>query len=111
MKNTKIKGLEIDLKKMQDKKDVIDFISTIKSKIASSLTYVVSLPSKAEDLAKFYDLKALSEEVDFFILQTWFLGPSQNVTFHPSRLSGLWDMQNIVSIFFFQTYSWQSVPF
>lgn len=90
-------GLEINLRKIDDKNDVPDFISTVKSKLGSNLNFAISIPPKAEILAKYYDLKALTKHADLFILQTAFLGASQNVTFHPSRLSGLWDMQNTVS--------------
>lgn len=97
LKTAKLDGLEINLKKHDSKNDINDFISTIKSKLGSDLYLALSVPPKAETLAKYYDFKALSKSVDLFILQTAFLGASKNVSFHPSRLSGLWDMQNTVS--------------
>lgn len=98
MKNIKIDGLDVNLKKLDSKHDISDFISTIKTKIGTDLEIALSVPSKAELLAKYFDFKALSKHADLFILQTAFLGASANVTFHPSRLSGMWDMQNTVSI-------------
>lgn len=93
-----IDGVDINLKKLSDKSDVGDFISTVKSKLNSDLLIAVSLPSKPEVLAKFYNLKDLSKHAEFFILQTAFLSSSHNVTFHPSRLSGVWDTHNTVRI-------------
>lgn len=89
-------GVEVNLKKLDSKHDLTDFISTIRSKLASNLYVAVSVPAKAEILAKYYDFKSLSKNADVFVLETAFLGASKNVTFHPSRLSGLWDMQNTV---------------
>lgn len=97
LKNTKVDGLEVNLKKLDSKNDIADFISTIKTKLGSDLYVALSVPPKTEALAKYFDFKALSKYVDLFVLQTAFLGASKNVTFHPSRLSGLWDMQNTVS--------------
>jgi hypothetical protein len=92
-----VDGIEINLKKLDSKNDINDFISTVRSRLGSDLYIVLAVPSKAETLAKYYDFKALSKNADLFVLQTAFLGASKNVTFHPSRLSGLWDMQNTVS--------------
>ncbi|KAJ8980134.1 hypothetical protein NQ317_009193 [Molorchus minor] len=98
LKTSKIDGLEINLQKLDSKHDIADFISTIRSKLGSDLYLAVSVPSKPEIVAKYFDFKGLSKHADVFILQTAFLGASQNVTFHPSRLSGLWDMQNTDSV-------------
>nr|XP_015838222.1 PREDICTED: uncharacterized protein LOC103314049 isoform X2 [Tribolium castaneum] len=98
LKSSKVDGIEINLKKLDSKNDISDFISTVRSKLGADLSIVLSVPSKAETLAKYYDFKALSKNADLFILQTAFLGASKNVTFHPSRLSGLWDMQNTDSV-------------
>lgn len=89
--------MEIKLNKLSSKNDINDFISTVRSKLGSNLYLAISVPAKPENLAKYYDFKGLSKYADAFILQTAFLGASKNVTFHPSRLSGLWDMQNTVS--------------
>ncbi|XP_030752102.1 uncharacterized protein LOC115879415 [Sitophilus oryzae] len=98
LKDTKVDGLEIDLKKLDSKNDISDFISTVKTRIGSDLSIALSIPSKADLVAKYFDFKALSKHADLFILQTGFLGASTNVTFHPSRLSGMWDMQNTDSV-------------
>ncbi|CAH1115947.1 unnamed protein product [Phaedon cochleariae] len=98
LKTSKVDGLEIDLKKLDSKNDISDFISTVRSKLGSDLYLALSVPARAETLAKYYDFKGLSKHADVFILQTAFLGASKNVTFHPSRLSGLWDTQNTDSM-------------
>ncbi|XP_044760076.1 uncharacterized protein LOC123317556 [Coccinella septempunctata] len=98
LKGTKVDGVELNLRKMDSKNDLTDFISTVKSKLGSDHYIAVSVPSKTESLAKNFDFKELSKHADVFILNTAFLGASQNVTFHPSRLSGLWDMQNTDSM-------------
>lgn len=90
-------GLEINLKKLDSKSDISDFITTVKQKFAKDLLIFLSVPAKTEVLAKYYDFKALSKHTDHFIVQTAFLGASKNVTFHPSPLSGLWDVQNTVN--------------
>lgn len=87
----------MNLKKLDSRSDINDFISTVRGKLGENLYVVVSVPPKAEVLAKYYDFKGLVKSTDAFVLQTAFLGANPNVTFHPSRLSGLWDMQNIVS--------------
>lgn len=97
LKSAQVDGVEIKLGKIDSKSDIDDFISTIRSKLGSDLYIVVSVPPKADLLAKYYDFKSLSKNADLFVLQTAFLGANKNVTFHPSRLSGLWDMQNTVS--------------
>lgn len=96
LKDSKVDGVEIKLRKIHSKNDINDFISTVRSKLGSDLIIVLSIPSKADVLAKYFDFKTLSKNTDSFILQTAFLGANKNVTFHPSRLSGLWDMQNTV---------------
>ncbi|XP_050297749.1 uncharacterized protein LOC126737088 [Anthonomus grandis grandis] len=98
LKSTKIDGLELNLKKLDSKNDISDFISTVKSKIGTDLDIALAVPSKAELVAKYFDFKALNKHTDLFILETAFLGASANVTFHPSRLSGMWDMQNTDSV-------------
>ncbi|CAG9773991.1 unnamed protein product [Ceutorhynchus assimilis] len=98
LKTHKIDGLEIALKKLDTKNDISDFISTIKTKIGNDLDVVLSVPAKADLVAKYFDFKSLSKHVDLYVLQTAFLGASSNVTFHPSRLSGMWDVQNTDSV-------------
>lgn len=100
LKSSKVDGLELNLRKLDSKNDIADFISTVKTKIGTDLDIALSVPAKADLVAKYFDFKALSKYADLFILQTAFLGASTNVTFHPSRLSGMWDMQNTVSFTF-----------
>lgn len=92
-----IDGLEIKLQKLDSKNDISEFIGTIRSRLGNDLYVSLSIPARTDLLAKYYDLKQLSKSADLFVLQTAFLGASKNTTFHPSRLSGLWDMQNTVS--------------
>ncbi|KAL3274428.1 hypothetical protein HHI36_015816 [Cryptolaemus montrouzieri] len=98
LKGAQVDGVELNLKKIDEKNDVSDFVSTVKSKLGSNLYIAVSIPPKTEVLAKYFDFKSLSKHADVFVLNTAFLGASHNVTFHPSRLSGLWDMQNTDSL-------------
>ncbi|KAF7272154.1 hypothetical protein GWI33_015040 [Rhynchophorus ferrugineus] len=98
LKDAKVDGLEINLKKLDSKNDITDFISTVKTKIGSDLGIVLAVPAKGDLVAKYFDFKALSKYAELFVLQTNFLGASTNVTFHPSRLSGMWDMQNTDSV-------------
>ncbi|KAL1494105.1 hypothetical protein ABEB36_009756 [Hypothenemus hampei] len=95
---TKIDGLEINLKKFTSKHDIADFITTTRTKMSNNLDIILAVPPRADLLAKYFDFKALSKSVDYFVLQTAFLSSNENVTFHPSRLSGMWDMQNIDSV-------------
>ncbi|CAH1969305.1 unnamed protein product [Acanthoscelides obtectus] len=98
LKSSKVDGLDVNLRKLDSKTDISDFISTVRDRLSTDLYVAVSVPPKAETLAKYFDFKPLSKQADAFILQTAFLGATKNVTFHPSRLSGLWDMQNTDSI-------------
>nr|CAI5826115.1 unnamed protein product [Callosobruchus analis] len=98
LKSRNVDGMDVNLRKLDSKTDINDFISTVRDRLNTDLYVAVSVPPKAEILAKYFDFKALSKHADAFVLQTAFLGASKNVTFHPSRLSGLWDMQNTDSI-------------
>ncbi|KAK9882955.1 hypothetical protein WA026_001172 [Henosepilachna vigintioctopunctata] len=98
LKGTRIDGVELNLKKIDSKNDMSDFVSTVNSKLGTNLYVAISIPPKTEILAKYFDFKELAKTSDVFVLNTAFLGASQNVTFHPSRLSGLWDMQNTDSM-------------
>lgn len=57
----------------------------------------LSLPANPELLAKYYDLRSLVKKVDLMMVQTHDLGAVKKMSYHPSRLSGLWDMMNTVS--------------
>ncbi|XP_011263419.2 mucin-19-like isoform X1 [Camponotus floridanus] len=60
----------------------------------------LTLPIKAEDLAKQFDMKELVKYVDLFTLPTDYMTDEDEafVTFHPSRLMGLFDMLNTDSL-------------
>ncbi|KAJ8922936.1 hypothetical protein NQ315_001481 [Exocentrus adspersus] len=98
LKSSKVDGLELELQKLDSKDDIVDFMSTVRTKLGADLYLVLSVPARADILAKYYDFKRLSKHADAFVLQTGFLGASTNLTFHPSRLSGMWDMQNTDSV-------------
>lgn len=57
----------------------------------------LALPANPELLAKYYDLRTLVKKVDLLMVETHALGLVKKMTYHPSRLSGLWDMMNTVS--------------
>lgn len=46
---------------------------------------------------QYYDLRALVKIADLMVVETHDLGKAKHTTYHPSRLSGLWDMMNTVS--------------
>ncbi|KAL6424627.1 hypothetical protein ACFW04_009964 [Cataglyphis niger] len=56
----------------------------------------LALPNKPEDLAKQFDVKELAKYIDLFTLPTDYMTDEDGifVTFHPSRLMGLFDMLN-----------------
>lgn len=60
----------------------------------------LALPSKPEDLAKQFDMKELAKYIDLFTLSTDYMTDEDEafVTFHPSRLIGLFDMLNTDSL-------------
>ncbi|XP_070149001.1 mucin-22 isoform X2 [Polyergus mexicanus] len=60
----------------------------------------LALPSKPEDLAKQFDVKELAKYIDLFTLSTDYMTDEDGafVTFHPSRLIGLFDMLNTDSL-------------
>ncbi|XP_066584796.1 uncharacterized protein [Prorops nasuta] len=61
---------------------------------------LMALPTKAEILAKQFDLKELSKYVDLFTIGTHYLIDDEEMfhTFHPSRLMGLFDLLNTDSL-------------
>lgn len=66
---------------------------------------LLTLPAHPELLAKYYDLRTLVKKVDLMMVETHALGVVKKMTYHPSRLSGMWDMMNTVSIY------WPCRPF
>ncbi|XP_022125156.2 uncharacterized protein LOC111000114 isoform X2 [Pieris rapae] len=59
---------------------------------------MLALPAHPELLAKYYDLRALVKKADLMIVHTHALGLVKKMTYHPSRLSGMWDMMNTDSV-------------
>ncbi|XP_077262698.1 uncharacterized protein LOC143897723 [Temnothorax americanus] len=60
----------------------------------------LALPSRSGDLAKQFDIKELIKYIDLFTLPTDYMTDEDGafVTFHPSRLMGLFDMLNTDSL-------------
>ncbi|XP_011875052.1 PREDICTED: mucin-19-like isoform X2 [Vollenhovia emeryi] len=60
----------------------------------------MALSSRSEDLAKQFDIKELIKYIDLFTLPTDYMTDEDGayVTFHPSRLMGLFDMLNTDSL-------------
>ncbi|KYN44389.1 putative chitinase 3, partial [Trachymyrmex septentrionalis] len=60
----------------------------------------MALPIRSEDLAKQFDIKELMKYIDLFTLSTDYMTDEDGafVTFHPSRLMGLFDMLNTDSL-------------
>lgn len=69
----------------------------------------MALPAHPELLAKYYDLRTLVKKVDLLMVQTHALGLVKKMTYHPSRLSGMWDMMNTVSCFFMLEFCCRSI--
>lgn len=61
---------------------------------------LLALPNKPEGLAKQFDIKELVKYIDLFTLSTDYMTDEDGafVTFHPSRLMGLFDMLNTDSL-------------
>ncbi|XP_047506922.1 uncharacterized protein LOC125050897 isoform X2 [Pieris napi] len=59
---------------------------------------ILALPAHPELLAKYYDLRALVKKADLMMVHTHALGLVKKMTYHPSRLSGMWDMMNTDSV-------------
>lgn len=102
LKSKHVQGLEIqDAHKSFNKSKVMETVDAARDAITSSGggPLFLALPAHPELLAKYYDLRALMKKVDLMMVQTHALGLVKKMTYHPSRLSGLWDMMNTVSIF------------
>lgn len=76
---------------------IVKTAESIRSAIGSDAILMMTLPAQSELLAKYYDLKALNKPITLFSAETHALGEVENETYHPSRLSGVWDMLNTVS--------------
>lgn len=111
LKSKYIQGLELfDAHKTLNRSKVQETVAAAKNAILKNGggPLLLSLPANPELLAKYYDFRILGKTVDLMMLQTHALGLMKNLTFHPSRLSGLWDMLNTVSSFglFFILHLW-----
>ncbi|GBP68299.1 Probable chitinase 10 [Eumeta japonica] len=101
LKSKYIQGLEIyEAHKSLNKSKVSNYVEKAKQAISSAGggPLVLSLPAHPELLAKYYDLRALMKVADLMTVQTHSLGLVKKMTYHPSRLSGLWDMMNTDSV-------------
>ncbi|XP_045772112.1 mucin-17-like [Maniola jurtina] len=101
LKSKHVQGLEIhDAHKTLNKTKVLEKVEAAREAISSSGggPLFLALPAHPELLAKYYDLRALMKKVDLMMVQTHALGLVKKMTYHPSRLSGLWDMMNTDSV-------------
>ncbi|XP_012225078.2 serine-rich adhesin for platelets [Linepithema humile] len=76
-----------------------NFIKSLKNEMTRKMydkRIFLVLPSESENIAKQFDLKELIKYIDLFTLSTDYLTDEDGafVTFHPSRLMGLFDMLN-----------------
>ncbi|KAG6448979.1 hypothetical protein O3G_MSEX005797 [Manduca sexta] len=101
LKSKHVQGLEInDAHKSLNRTSVLEKVEAAKSALTSSGggPLFLALPAHPELLAKYYDLRTLVKKVDLMMVQTHALGLVKKMTYHPSRLSGLWDMMNTDSV-------------
>ncbi|CAH2106134.1 unnamed protein product [Euphydryas editha] len=101
LKSKHVQGLEVhDAHRTFNKSKVMETVEAAKAAVSSSGggPLFLSLPAHPELLAKYYDLRALMKKVDLMMVQTHALGLVKKMTYHPSRLSGLWDMMNTDSV-------------
>ncbi|XP_039312524.1 mucin-19 isoform X2 [Solenopsis invicta] len=85
------------------KERLYNFIKSLKDEMirkSYDKRIFIALPSKSEDLAKQFNIKELVKYTDLFTLPTDYLTDEDGafVTFHPSRLMGLFDMLNTDSL-------------
>ncbi|XP_045448718.1 uncharacterized protein LOC123657183 [Melitaea cinxia] len=101
LKSKHVQGLEVhDAHRTFNKSKALETVEAARAAISSSGggPLFLSLPAHPELLAKYYDLRALMKSVDLMMVQTHALGLVKKMTYHPSRLSGLWDMMNTDSV-------------
>lgn len=100
LKSKHVQGLELhDAHRALNKTKVEDAVDAARTAISASGggPLFLALPANPELLAKYYDLRTLMKKVDLMMVQTHALGQVKKMTYHPSRLSGMWDMLNTVS--------------
>ncbi|XP_032518446.2 uncharacterized protein LOC116770913 [Danaus plexippus] len=101
LKSKNVQGLEIyDAHKAFNKTKVLEMVESARAALtaAGGGPLFLALPSHPELLAKYYDLRVLVKKTDLMTVQTHALGLVKKMTYHPSRLSGLWDMMNTDSV-------------
>ncbi|XP_034934501.1 uncharacterized protein [Chelonus insularis] len=97
-----IDGVELNVT-AGSKERLVHFIQGLKKEMvrkSREKRIIIALPTKAELLAKHYDIKELSKYVDLFSIPTHYLMDDKDNyhTFHPSRLMGLFDLLNTDSL-------------
>ncbi|KAK0162245.1 hypothetical protein PV327_008597 [Microctonus hyperodae] len=85
------------------KERLVHFIQGLKDEMtrkSMKKRIIIQLPTKAEELAKQFNIKGLSKFVDLFTIPTHYLMDNNDKykTFHPSRLMGLFDLLNTDSL-------------
>ncbi|EFN85614.1 Endochitinase, partial [Harpegnathos saltator] len=97
-----VDGVELNVT-AGSKERLYNFVKSLKDEMirkSYDKRIFMTLPSKSEDLGKQFDLKELAKYVDLFTLPTDYLTDEDStfVTFHPSRLMGLFDILNTDSL-------------
>uniref|UniRef100_A0A2A4JHR1 Chitinase n=1 Tax=Heliothis virescens TaxID=7102 RepID=A0A2A4JHR1_HELVI len=101
LKSKHVQGLELhDAHKTLNRTKVVETVEAVRSAITSAGggPLFLALPAHPELLAKYYDLRTLVKKVDMLMVETHALGLVKKMTYHPSRLSGVWDMMNTDSV-------------
>ncbi|XP_038211690.1 uncharacterized protein LOC119832152 [Zerene cesonia] len=101
LKSKYIQGLEVhDAHRTFNRTKVSELVGEARAAVSSANKgpLLLALPAHPELLAKYYDLRTLIKKADLMMVQTHGLGMVKKMTYHPSRLSGLWDMMNTDSV-------------
>ncbi|KAJ8729917.1 hypothetical protein PYW07_016955 [Mythimna separata] len=101
LKSKHVQGLELyNAHKALNRTKVLEAVEEARTALSSSGggPLFLALPAHPELLAKYYDLRTLIKKVDLLMVQTHALGVVKKMTYHPSRLSGMWDMMNTDSV-------------
>ncbi|XP_020279197.1 mucin-19-like [Pseudomyrmex gracilis] len=93
-----VDGVEMNIT-AGSKERLYNFVKSLKDEMirkSYDKRIFLSLPTKSGDIAKQFDLKKLVKYIDIFTLPTDYMTDEDSafVTFHPSRLMGLFDMLN-----------------
>ncbi|KYM96558.1 putative chitinase 3, partial [Cyphomyrmex costatus] len=97
-----VDGVELNVT-AGSKERLYNFVKSLKDEIIKKSydkRILMALPIRSEDLAKQFDIKELIKYVDLFTLSTDYMTDEDAafITFHPSRLIGLFDMLNTDSL-------------